>query len=346
MAAPFELHSTVTDQALLDASGEGSETVGLSGLLAESGHRAKPVTLDGTATVEAYAWRALDQYSPTWWPQGIEVGMHNGIPLAITSWFAQRKRGRTKGSRISVIDLRNPQKPTYHHVLLVAPRRSSAGVVFDPVEVHAGGIVWSGDRLLVAATFGGIREFRLSDILSTPRKGILRRASGLYGYRFVLPEAGRYLPPKSKSKRGMRYSFLALETVTGDSTGRDPEVENGLRIVAGEYGKNHFGRVARLTLAPGATVIDTTHVPDIPEMQGAVVHNGTWFINASRGDKQGGDLWVGTPGAMKRNAGVLPIGPEDIAIWPERRQMWSVTEFPGKRWVYALDIDRWMPGAP
>jgi hypothetical protein len=42
---------------------------------------------------------------------------------------------------------------------------------------------------------------------------------------------------------------------------------------------------------------------------------------------------------------VLPTGPEDVTWWPQRGELWSLTEWPGRRWVYAIDADRWVrPG--
>ena len=331
MTPAFELHGSVTPPGLSDeaAVGASAERIGLAGLLARRAHRARRVRVPGSAAVEGFRWRLIDTFTPTWWPQGIAVGRFEGTPLAITSWFAQPKRGREMGSRVSIVDLTNPRRPRYHHVLLVAPRRTSSGTAFDPVVVHAGGIVWSGDRLLVAATGGGFREFRLSGILSLPHRGLFRRGSGPFGYRYVLPEFGTFTPP-ADGKR-LRYSFIALEN--DDDPGE-------LRLVSGEYSKKGEPRLVRLRVLEGRVAVDETHVPGIAEMQGVVLTDDTWFVNASRGDKLGGDLWVGKPGAMVRHEHVLPPGPEDLAYWPERRQLWSVTEFPGKRWVYAVDIDR------
>lgn len=201
-----------------------------------------------------------------------------------------------RGTRITVVDLDSLR---YHHVLLVA------GGDLAPVSVHAGGIVWSGDRLLVAATFGGIREFRLS--------GILRTSRG----RFLLPQTA-HLSPAEK----FRYSFLA------DGT-------DGM--VAGEYAKDDGGRLARLALSDDAVSVTDIHTPGVPEMQGAVFVDGKWAISSSRGDRQNGDLWVGEQGALARYEGALPPGPEDLAWSAERAQLWGVTEHPGRRWVFALD---------
>ena len=332
-ASPPDLRASYTDRAVAEASARGSTALGLGGLLARRGHRARRTRVPGSAVSGGFRWRLVDVFSPTWWPQGIAVGEHDGAPVVITSWFAQRRRGRDMGARISVVDLRDERRPRYHHVLLVAPRRGG----YDPVVVHAGGIVWTGDRLLVAATLGGIREFRLGDIVRAPSRGLLRRSAGPFGYRYLLPEFASHRPPKGAKEGRMRYSFIAAETST-----RQADDAEALRIVAGEYAKHNRRRVARLSVRGDATTIDETHVPHIAEMQGVAVHNGEWFVNASRGDKHGADLWVGAPGAMVRYAGVLPPGPEDLAVWAGRDELWSVTEFPGKRWVYVVDLARFV----
>jgi hypothetical protein len=358
----LELHRSPTDRAVLADSAVGLETVGMTGLLAARGRRAYRARVPGAASV-GYRWGLRDTVSPTWWPQGIATGRHNGNPVIITSWFAQPRRGIKMGARISVIDLRDRARPRYHHVLLVEPKRRAGTVVFEPVEVHAGGIVWTGDRLLVAATHGGIREFHLGDILRTPTVGVLRRPTGLFGYRHILPQAAVHGPPDGQKRKGMRYSFLSLESgvdpvsapllsARGDSAGSVASAEPGqpappVRLITGEYAKDTGGRLGRMHLTEGRSTMHDLHVPNIVEMQGAVVHNGVWFVNASRGDKQGGDLWVGSPSRMTRHAGVLPPGPEDTAVSADDNQVWSVTEFPWKRWIYAIDLSHWQdaPGA-
>ncbi len=61
--------------------------LGLTGLLGRRGHRAHAVRVLGAT--EAWRWRRTDGWSPTWWPQGVAVGVHDDIPLALVSWFAQ-----------------------------------------------------------------------------------------------------------------------------------------------------------------------------------------------------------------------------------------------------------------
>ena len=31
------------------------------------------------------------------------------------------------------------------------------------------------------------------------------------------------------------------------------------------------------------------------------------------------------------------VGPEDIAYWPQRDELWSVSEYPGARYVFAMN---------
>jgi hypothetical protein len=336
---PIHLRKLPTDRALLDGVISKSDTVGLTGLLADKGRRARRGPVPGSAAVEGYRWTIRDRLTQTWWPQGISVGEHEGIPLAMVSWYAKPRRGRSMGSRLSIIDLRDTERPRYHHVLFVSPRREGRDIAYDAVRVHAGGIVWADDRLFAAATFGGIREFRLSDIVRTLSRGPFHRATGPFGHRYLLPEFASYHPPASEVADRMRFSFISLESVS-DAGNADPD--NRLRLIAGEYGTSDDLRLARMRLGDNGAVIDEIHVPGIAHMQGAVVHDGRWFVTAGQGDRNGGDLWVGTPGAMTRQAGVLPPGPEDLAAWPERDQLWCVTEFPGKRWVFAVDLERWM----
>lgn len=174
----------------------------------------------------------------------------------------------------------------------------------SPVSVHAGGIVWSGDRVLVAATDDGVREFRLS--------GILKR-----GRRHLLPQVAHHKPSEP-----FRFSFIA---------------EGSHGIVTGEYTTRNSGRLAGVTVGDGVVSVGDIHSPVVPEMQGALLIDDLWAVTSGRGDKQNGDLWVGNRGALVRHEGALPPGPEDLAWWPDRHQVWGATEHPGQRFVYAVD---------
>jgi hypothetical protein len=269
---------------------------GLGDVLASRGRPARRVTAPGSLVISAFRWSGWDRWTQRWWPQGIAVGTFDGAPLAIVSWFSKPRGGRDRGARITVVDL---DRLRYHHVRLVE------GPNYAPVSVHAGGIVWLGDRLLVAATRGGIREFRMSGILRVGRA------------RFVLPQVAHLKPTEE-----FRYSFLAEGT-------------DG--IVTGEYSTTEHGRLAGLTLGNGVVSASDIDTPAIPTMQGAVRVDGEWAVSSSRGDRQNGDLWTGKRGTLVKHEGALPPGPEDLAWWPERRQLWGASEHPGQRWVFAVD---------
>ena len=277
---------------------------GLADVLSSRGRRAHWVAAPGSLVVSALRWSGIDRWTQAWWPQGIAVGSFGGASIVLVSWFSKRKHG---GARITVLDLDTLR---YHHVALVeGPERK-------PVAVHAGGIVWTGDRLLVAATMGGIREFRMSSIERVSRRHAGRFHAGRLQY--VLPQLAA-LDPAEK----FRYSFLA---------------EGSDGIVAGEFRKDHGGRLAQLALSAGAVAAGGIHTPGVPEMQGALLIDGVWAISSSRGDRRNGDLWTGKRGALVRHEGALPPGPEDLAWWPEHRQIWGATEHPGARFVYAIEL--------
>jgi hypothetical protein len=238
-------------------------------------------------------WSGFDRWTQAWWPQGIAVGSADGIPVALVSWFSKRSAA---GPRLTILNLDSLR---YSHVALV----EADGIT--PVPVHAGGIVWSGDRLLVAATHEGVREFRLSGIVSNGRRG------------FILPQTGML----DRAEK-FRYSFLA---------------EGTEGIVAGEFATDLTGRLGRLDFTGGGVSVGGIHAPGVPEMQGAILIDGIWVVSSSRGDRRNGDLWVGAEGSLVKHAGALPPGPEDLAWWPERRQVWGASEHPGQRWIYAID---------
>jgi hypothetical protein len=83
----------------------------------------------------------------------------------------------------------------------------------------------------------------------------------------------------------------------------------------------------------------------VPGMQGATVVDGTWFVTTSRGRYRLGSVWVGRPGELREHRWQLPVGPEDIAYWPSRDQLWSLSEYPGARYVFAMPRGRFLQEA-
>ena len=323
---------------------------GLRGLLADTNRIGEPADIPGDAAVSGFAWQRADRDSKRWFPQGITTsadaygaeatgGTFDGRPVAIVSWYAHGRLGWLfLGSRLSVIDLSTPAVPRYRHVLLVAPKRRGIFHSLRPVRVHAGGIVWYGKHLFVAGSSEGVRVFRLDDIVR------VRNRLRTKGYRYVLPQFTSYAAGHD-DVAPMVYSFMSLDRAGAED-----------HLIAGEYGRK--GGTHRLMRYPidrdtdllradkqGRAVPAEFYEQQVERMQGATLVGETWVVTSSMGEGNPGDLWVGTPGTYVRHRGVLPTGPEDITYWPQRKQLWSVTEWPGRRWVYAIDAERWVPAA-
>lgn len=333
---PFGLRPERGDPGAVDdlvATG-AAERIGLAGVLAAPGRRAWPACTRGRAAVLGFRWDLRDTFDGSWWPQGIDVGEHDGRRVLAVSWYARPVRGVDRGVRVTFADLRHPRRPRYHHVLLMEPARDPEGAVrLEPVVVHAGGIGWSGGTLLVADTFGGVRTFALEDLLRVP--------AAPFGYAHVLPQRSRWRADHTGAGRGrrLRMSFLSLER------------GEGLRLVAGEYGNTGTtDRLIRLTLDAGGALVTgpsgvsaplDVHEPGLRRMQGVCVVDGTWFLTTSNGERRRGDLWAGVPGDLRRHRAVLPPGPEDLAVDPVTGMLWSLSEWPGRRRVFQIDPARW-----
>ena len=300
--------------------------VGLAGVLADLDRTAQPCEVPGDAATGGFTWDAGDREDRQWWPQGV-ASMRGGKVLLV-AWYAKGgPLGLARASRISVVDRSDPAHPRYRHVLLAAPRPAGG---LGPVRVHAGGIAAVGDLLYVADTLHGVRVFRLGDLL--------RDAPAPYGY--VLPQALRLRVPLLAGRARLRYSFLFVGDVAGAPS-----------LVVGEYRrKGADPRLVRYLLdaptglpafgADGRCVPVEVHAHQPPRMQGVAVDGGTWFVSASAGEGNPGDLHVGAPGRFRRHRGVLPTGPEDLDT-SRPGELWSATEWPGRRWVFSIDAHRW-----
>lgn len=322
--------------------------VGLRGVLTDLNRVGRHVEVPGDAPTAGMAWQRVDQLTERWYPQGITTsaeaygadatgGRYEGHDVVVTSWYGRGPIGRMLGSRLSVIDWTDDRPPRYRHILLVEPRRW-LGLLhrLRPVRVHAGGIVWFGGHLYVAGSSAGVRLFRLDEVVR------VRTRWRTGGHRYVLPQAAFLAAEGDDDQRPLTYSFMSLERGTDE-----------VHLVAGEYGrKGGSHRLVRYAIDPdtellrtderGRAVAADLHDRQIARMQGAVVVGGTWVVTSSNGRGNAGDLWAGRPGEFVRHRGVLPTGPEDVTYLPQRHQLWSLTEWPGQRWVYAIDGERWI----
>jgi hypothetical protein len=290
----------------------GGQRVGLDGMLAQGGRRARWAAMPGAAVdgSRGIRWPWAEQRDRNWWPQGVDVRRVDGREVVAISWH-HAVTGVDDAARVSFIDLTDAKRPRFTHVLLVDEQQR-------PIPIHAGGLAWSDDRLLVADTFGGLRHFDVRDVSRVRHR--------LMGCDFVLPQSGGYEATTAEGERRMRYSFVSLEHGLA-----------GPVLVAGEYRTGTDARLVRLPLDRDGATPAELHAAGLYRMQGVCVVDGTWYITTSNGRGRPGDLWAGTPGELARHKGVLPPGPEDLAREPGTRRLWSASEYPGSRWVFRID---------
>lgn len=345
-----QLRRTEENVAAIDALADllGGRA-GLEPVLADLNRRGRRTRPWGRAVTKAFTWDREDRRTPRWFPQGISTSADAddsdrvaGRPLLVVAWYCQDDHGNTQGSRITLVDLATLR---YRHVLLVVPRLRTGRVSSTPLKVHAGGIVWRGPYLHVAATNRGFMTCRLDDLMRVPdgaEGGDLRRLGiegdevASYGYRYVLPVRFGYQAETAEGHERMTYSFLSLDRTSTPPT-----------LVAGEYSRGESSdRLARYPVDAETSLLTTGDdglarpiqlaSGGVKSMQGAAYARGRYYVTVSHGPLTPGSVYVGEPGSLRRHRFATPMGPEDIAYWPSADLLWSLTEHPGRRWVFAM----------
>ncbi|GAA2155559.1 hypothetical protein GCM10009844_42810 [Nocardioides koreensis] len=354
------LHLTRSDEdtASIDALADllGGR-VGLDGVLDDLDRRARRGLAPGLAARHALTWDREDRRTTRWWPQGIssssdasETETVGGRRVVVVSWYAKESDGEApQGSRLTFLDLDTRR---YRHVLLVTPTPTPAtdgSVRLEPLRVHAGGLVWCGPWLHVAATGRGFLTCHVDDLLHVPDEMASGDTSRLavdgdrvssFGYRYLLPVRLAHRAGTEEGHERLRYSCLSLDRST-----TPPE------LLVGEYGRgDKTRRLARFALAADSLLpavdedgLSRPRVLDergVPGTQGAVVVGGDWFLTVSHGPMKPGSVYVGRPGAFRRRRWATPMGPEDLTYWPSTDTLWSVTEHPRRRWIFAMRRSR------
>ena len=332
--------------------------VGLDGVLGDLRRRGRRPWLR-RGGMYGFGWDWPDTLTREWWPQGITTSQDSGTarpagesPVLLSGWY--RREGTTNDAavRVSVVDL-GPDggrggPPAYEHVLLVAGNNPENDKETDPgtdpgsdpatgtatgparhrqVRVHAGGLVWWGDLLLVADTRAGLQVFDLRDVVRVPAG-----TPDTHGCRYLLPRRGRWRAGQRDGVKPLRWSFCSLDRT-------DP---SGLSLVAGEY--SHSGRGARLARfavpdgEPARLESAELFPTNIPSMQGACRVHGSYVVSTSFGRLRRGHLWDGDAGGFRKHAGVLPVGPEDLSHDPRTDRVWTQSEYPGRRTVVSVPL--------
>jgi len=336
--------------------GSAGDPVGVAGVVAGMTRRARPSRLGralGRAVSEAFTWDDADNRDPRWWPQGVSSsadaspGEHvAGRPLLVTTSYAKSlprdADGSSHGCRVTFVDVETLH---YEHVLLVGPDVADDGSpTLAPVHLHAGGVVWHGPWLHLAATARGLVTCRVDDILpvgdpeTAERLGVEDGRVTAYGHRFVLPVRFVQRAGADPGHEGFRYSFLALD-----------RSEDTPALVSGEYARrDRTRRLVRYEIDPDTELprVDDdgaarpVSVADgVGRMQGAVVRRGQHLVSVSTGPWLPGTVYAGRPGDLRPRRLAVPMGPEDLTYWPSTDRVWSVTEHPRRRWFFAMRRD-------
>lgn len=249
---------------------------------------------------------------------------------------------------------------------VTTPQESEEGG--DGRSIHAGGLVWSGNYLYVPDTDRGVRVFDMRNIFDlgaaengdTSDQNQVGRQDGTYygfGYRYVMPQVAEWSnqegvvdhPPEHQCRESGPQKFSYLATERGSA---------GNSLITGEYcadqnDENLNGRVARWDLddtgAPSPDNDGTWRAAEAfrlpkPQVQGAVAAGDDWYLSSTGNGESGpGYLQAAEPADTPTGALVasgtnrqVAAGVEDLSYWADRAELWTVTEYPGKRIMYSL----------
>jgi hypothetical protein len=201
-----------------------------------------------------------------------------------------------------------------HRELLVSwysKNGKGARISFVNADTHAGGIAWYGHYLYVAETHVGLRVFDLQHILK----------ASVEGYAYALPQAGTF-----RTTSELTFSFVSVDRATASLlTGEYVAGKAGGRLVQWPLGADGL-------VVPGGAKAAWT--APIKQVQGGLLRGGRLTTSSSNG-ANAGTLLTGAPNA---NATSQPwsIGAEDLSFAPTSGRLYSLTEKPGQRVVFAV----------
>ena len=338
--------------AVDDALAARLTTASVDTVMRSANHtRAGPGAHGPPGQVAGFGFDPGDSADCTNYPQGItssrdavgdaDDGTYDGHQLLLVSWYTEDGcDGATARSRITLIDWDASWPNTYRKVLLVAPTGTSAAPDFTDIPIHAGGVSWYGDRLYVADTDHGLRVFDLRRILATEPGGdadqIGRQPDGTYRahrYAYVLPQVGTV----SAAGVPLVWSTISLDRSSASLVLTEYTCASG----CSRY-PNRPARAVRFPFAPGTTRFAASTTASqalrLPwyQLNGVASHRGRWWF-ASSGTRS---LYSWSPRAGPRRYGWVG-GAESISYWaepgPDPDLLWSLTEVPGRRTVFAVE---------
>lgn len=307
---------------------------------------------------QGFRWNSGDMDTADWYPQGItgsndavDSGRVDGRRALLVSWYHKTDLRPTRGARISLADISDLNQVRYRHMLLVEPMEASDGsATFGPAQydygsnnaLHAGGIVWYGDKLYVADTSRGLRVFdlsrifRISHVDDKTRIGVSAGRIDAHGYRYAVPQVARYV--LSSDSCSVRFSFAGLDRSTAPH-----------HIITGEYqSDNPNGRLVAWPLDPATELLapgsdGRIHAVEAwvgaqTRMQGALTLDGNVYISSSsQTPSRFGRLYRTRPG-QESSISAWPYGCEDLTYEPDTQLIWTAAEHPGTRDVVGIPL--------
>lgn len=284
--------------------------------------------LDGDPVPNAltgFRWEAGNEGEGDWRPQGITgsadgypSGMAGNYKVLITSWY---HRPDPSYARLTLHNTTTANAGVaYRHVLLVYP---TGGGQVQPVQSHAGGLAWVGNRLYVAST-DRLLVFKLSDLIKVKP----RLRGEVLTYDYILPLSGAYTPSPA----------LGVSSVSLDRTRKKPA------LVTSEFRENAGGgRIVRFPINSngllGAKVASANawEAVDVPNIQGALMKNGRFALASSFGNGNPSYLYTGARKTTLRKTTWARSGVEDLFLVRGNDRLYTLTEFEGTRRVFAVD---------
>lgn len=325
----------------------------VNALLHSSGQARMGRGCAGSAGVPAhslvYCFNKKDTATRSWVPQGVttvsdatagERWAGGGRPILV-SWHDSGK------VRLTFV---NPGRRTYRHVLLVEPKMTKGRATYSDIGIHAGGIAWYGDKLYVADTRHGVREFDMRHIYdlakskagSTGHTGRVGLHHGKYyghGFRYVMPQTSSWefahgkVGGKCRGTGPLRMSWISVDRTAWPHS-----------LVAGEYCRPNWprGRVVtwRLEALSGGGPVRPSWGAGLPadKIQGAVRTHGRWWFTQSHGGRRGTLLSTRptSRGWAKAERRTISYGPEDLACYRGQHRIWTVAEHAHRRALWAF----------
>lgn len=333
-----------TNGALVDRLAKDLDVVSVGDVLADANRDASDISR--LTRVEdfkqGFKWNLADTTSLDWWPQGITgsadadlTGLVDGRRVLVVTFYDKGEGDDRKGVRIALVDITNPKAIKYRFALLVTVKDVAGRTEIDPVKVHAGGVVWYGRYLYIPDTGRGLRVFDMERILRVPDQGAnigWNAGTQKYSaadYKYIVPQVDDYMLSKSCP---VAFSFASLDRSTTPHS-----------LVTGEYKSGTEGRLVRWNLDRATQKLAAPYYPkeafyaQQSHIQGALSWKGTWWVQSAAQSLLNGKLYRLKPG-QQAGESPQPPGIEDLYHDPTTGLLWSLTEYPGFRFVYAAPL--------